>query len=61
MCHDGLQTSKLAMTRELGKSPINVSATYDGKCSRNQFFTMVFVVTPGQSTTHPFLDAKRTK
>ena len=54
MCQDGLRT------RKLGQSPINVSATYDGKGSRNQFFTMVFVVYPGQSTTQPFLDLERT-
>ena len=53
-CHDGLRT------RKLGQSPINVSATYDGKCNRNLFFTMVFVVTLGQTTTQPFLDFKRT-
>ena len=55
LCLDGLLSR-----RELGQSPINVSATYDGKRSWNQFFTMVFVVTLGQSTTHPFLDPERT-
>ena len=55
LCLDGLLSR-----RELGQSPINMSATYDGKRSRNQFFTMVFVVTLGQSAAHPFLDPERT-
>ena len=48
-CHDGLQTSNLAMTRELGQSPINVSATYDGKCSQNQFLQFLILINPWAS------------
>ena len=54
MSQDGLQTRKLC------QSPINVSATYDVKCSWIYYFTMDFVVTLGQTTTQPFLDPERT-
>ena len=34
---DTLMCQDLLRTRKLCQSPINMSATYDGKCSRNQF------------------------
>ena len=52
-CHDGLRT------RELGQSPMNVSAAY-GNVADCVFVTMDVVVSLDQLTTQPFLDLERT-